>query len=83
MSQAAEWLGPDGVLAARLPGFSPRPAQLAMAEAVAQAFSNASTVMTPGLSPSSGAAMMATSTGARHRAIRVAMPAPVRSTAIR
>ncbi|ULQ45787.1 ATP-dependent DNA helicase [Flagellatimonas centrodinii] len=45
MSQAAEWLGPDGVLAARLPGFSPRPAQLAMAEAVAQAFSNASTVM--------------------------------------
>ena len=40
-------------------------------------------VTSPGFSPSNGAASITTSTGGRHKAISVAMPAPVKSTASR
>ncbi len=45
MSEAARWLGADGVLAARLPGFAPRAAQIAMAEVVEAALQESRTVV--------------------------------------
>lgn len=45
MSISRDWLGPEGLLADRLPDFTPRAAQQAMAEAVEQALAEGETLL--------------------------------------